>query len=330
MKTTPAKHLGFAAILILGAILPQAFAQSQNNEKTLKTPAEARKASAAFAVKISGHGSPIIFIPGMSSSGDTWTTTTAHFQDQHTCYVLTLAGFAGQAPIQAPLLSTVREELAAYIETHHLKKPVIVGHSLGGDIALDLAAHHPEIVGPLVIVDSLPFLAGAWFQVKTADEAKPMIARMRSYMAAQTREQYEQYVRSAASTKYMVTSPADLQVITQWGLASDQATVSEAMYEMLGQDLRDDVSHIASPVLVLGSWSGLKDQLEQNGVKITQEQVAGTFQEQYARLPHLHFVMAEAARHFIMWDDPKWFFQQLDSFLADPVTTAGNRGFAGK
>lgn len=332
MKAKAYNSLKFALIVILTAMLSQALAQSPNSGKSAEAQARKGKAALSFSVKVSGHGAPVIFIPGLSSSGDTWITTVAHFQDRYTCHVLTLAGFAGEPPIDAhgPMLSSVSGDLAAYIEQHHLEKPVIVGHSLGGNIALDLAAHHPALVGPVVIVDSLPFLAGAWFRVKTADEAKPMIAQMRSYMASQTREQYEQYVRSGAATKYMVASPADLQLITQWGVASDRTTVTNAMADLLARDLRPDLPRITSPVLVLGTWSGLHDQMEQNGIKITQEQIAATFQEQYAGLPHLHFAMAEKARHFIMFDDPQWFFQQIESFLAHPVTTAQERGFTSK
>src|SRR5205823_14931808 len=98
------------------------------------------------------------FSAGMSSSGDSWTRTVADFQDRYPCHILPLAGFADQPPIHGPLLSAVVDDLAAYIEQHHLENPVIVGHSLGGNIALDLASHHPALVGPVVIVDSLPFL----------------------------------------------------------------------------------------------------------------------------------------------------------------------------
>ena len=157
-----------------------------------------------------------------------------------------------------------------------------------------------------------------------------MIDQMHSYMASQSREQYEQYVRSGVATKYMVINPNDLDVIKQWGLSSDQETVANAMHELLAHDLRPDLSNISSPVLVLGTWSGLSDSLQQNGIKIAREQITATFQEQYASLPHLHFSMADKARHFVMWDDPKWFFQQLEGFLAHPVTTAQERGFTGK
>ena len=280
----------------------------------------------AFRVQVSGRGHPMLLIPGLSSSGDTWKTTVARYQDRFTCHVLTLAGFAGVPPIPAPLLSTVRDELAAYIREHHLIKPVIVGHSLGGTLALDLAARYPEIVGPLVIVDSLPFLGGATFQVKTVEEAKANIAAMHAYMSNQTRAQYDNYIRSGAATKYMVTSAADLEIITQWGLASDPRTVSDAMAELYSTDLRHDIAKIAVPALVLGTWIGLHDQIKAYGNDIPRAAFVQTFEQQFAELPRRHFAVAETSRHFIMFDDPQWFFAELDAFLTDPEKVASDRG----
>jgi pimeloyl-ACP methyl ester carboxylesterase len=320
MKTTTICRLHVAlAVLLSASLMSPTFAQAA--PQTDKAQPE-KKTQSSFSVKVSGHGAPMILIPGMASSGDTWKSTVAHFQNRYTCHVLTLAGFAGEPPIHGPLLATVREELAAYIQQQHLQKPVIVGHSLGGSVAMDLAAHYPNVAGPIVIVDSLPFFAGVWFQAKTLEDAKPMIAGMKGYMEAQTREQYEQYARSGAATKFMVTSPADLQTLIQWGLRSDPKTVSSAMVELLSEDLRDDLSKITSPVLVLGTWAGLRDQMQPNGVTITKPGVVDTFQAQYAHLPKVHLAMAETARHFIMWDDPQWFFQELDGFLDGKPQTA--------
>ena len=85
----------------------------------------------------------MILIPGLMSSGDTWKSTVARYQDRFRCHVLTLAGFAGVPPIKDPLLATVRRELVAYIRAQRLDRPVIVGHSLGGTLALAIAAEHP-------------------------------------------------------------------------------------------------------------------------------------------------------------------------------------------
>lgn len=284
-------------------------------------------APTSFRVQVTGHGRPMILIPGYASSGDTWKSTVARYQDRYECHVLTLAGFAGVPPIAQPLLATVRTELAAYIDGHHLDHPVIVGHSLGGTLALAIAADHPDRVGPLVIVDSLPFMAGAQMQAKTLDDAKAGIAAMRAYMAAQTPQQYVDTVKSGAMTMYMVTSPSDLETIKQWGLATDQRTGADAMGDLMGLDLREDLARISTPTLVLGTWAGLHEQVAKYGITVSRQDIVGTFRQQFARLPRLHFALAETARHFMMLDDPQWFFAQLDAFLADPAAVVQTRGF---
>jgi hypothetical protein len=92
-------------------------------------------------------------------------------------------------------------------------------------------------------------------------------------------------------------------------------------------DLREDVARIGSPTLVLGTWAGLHDQLKTYGMDLPREAFVQTFQEQFAKLSRLHFAMAERARHFIMFDDPAWFFAQLDAFLAKPDEVVRSRGF---
>lgn len=285
------------------------------------------QAPAAFHVDVSGHGRPMILIPGLVSSGDTWKTTVARYRDRFTCHVLTLAGYAGVPPIDSPLLATARDQIAAYIRDRHLDKPVVVGHSLGGTLTLDLAARAPGLVGPLVIVDALPFMAGANGQMKTVADAKPMIDQMLATITAQTPEQYAQFYRSpSAPARFMVTSPTDRQMIVQWGIASDQRTVARSMAEMFGMDLREDIAKIAAPTLLIGTWSGLRDQAQTYGAQVTRAQVIDTFARQFATLPQLHFALAETARHFVMLDDPEWFFAQLDAFLADPDRSVHERG----
>lgn len=282
----------------------------------------------AFRVQVVGHGPAMILIPGLSSSGDTWKSTVAHYQERYSCHVMTLAGFAGVPPTAGPLLASVREQLARYIEARHLDKPIVVGHSLGGNVAMDLAARRPDLVGPLVVVDSLPFYASAWFHVDTVDAAKPMIEAMYGYQAALTRAQYDEYVRSHASTKFMITSPSDLDLITDWGLQSDPKTVADVMREMLNADLRPALGAVRSPTLLLGTWVGLRDQLKQAHIDLTRDNVVDTFMRQYSALPRLHFAITDTARHFVMFDDPAWFFGQLDGFLADPTRATAERGFA--
>jgi pimeloyl-ACP methyl ester carboxylesterase len=260
----------------------------------------------SFHVEVTGHGQPMILIPGFASSGKTWDSTVAHFKDRYECHVLTLAGFAGEPRIEAPFLETVRYDLAAYIRQNKMNKPVIVGHSLGGVLALWLAEKEPGLVGPLVIVDSLPFLAAIMNPAASAETAKAQAEQMRKMYSGPPTEQTEKMGEMAV--KGMVSSPADFEMIMGWSRKSDRVAMGDAMYDMMTTDLRGDLDKISSPSLVLGTWIAYKQYA-------TREQVEKNFRTQYAKLKNYDFVLSDKARHFVMLDDPDGFFQALDHFL---------------
>jgi pimeloyl-ACP methyl ester carboxylesterase len=261
-----------------------------------------------FKVEVIGHGRPMILIPGLSSSGEVWGTTVARYKTNYECHVLTLAGFAGEPSINAPFLENVRLGLANYIRAKKLRKPVVVGHSLGGFLALWLASKEPELVGPLVIVDALPYLPAAQQPNATVESIKPQAEMMRKGMlAAQTPEQRQQMQVQILQT--MITDPAKIALAAKWGVASDSNTVAQAMYEMFTIDLRPDLARIKAPTLVMGTWVGLKQY-------VTKEQVEKTFHTQYVNLAGYKFTMSDKAKHFVMFDDPEFLFKEMDNFLA--------------
>jgi len=272
--------------------------------------ASAAAAQAPFQVKVSGHGQPMILIPGLSSSGDTWDSTVAHYKDRFECHVLTVAGFAGVPRIPAPMLDKVRDGLADYIRDHKLARPVIVGHSLGGFLALALAAKYPDLPGRLVIVDAYPFLAGVMDPNATPEAARQMAAQMHQYMDPQSQDDYLRYVKSGVSTRPMVTRDSDLDRIISWGIASDRTAVTDAMAEMFTGDLRPAMDAIKSPTLVLATWIGMK----QYGA--TRESTLANLHAQYAKLSGVDLRITDTARHFIMYDDPAWMFEAMDHFLS--------------
>ena len=141
-----------------------------------------------------------------------------------------------------------------------------------------------------------------------------------------TRAQYEDYVRSGVATAYMVTSATDLETIKRWSLASDPRTVADALAEFYRLDLREEIGRIQAPTLVLGTWIGIHDQVAKYGVELQRAFFVQTFSEQFTNLRRVHFALSDTARHFIMFDDPAWFFRQLDAFLADPVSVTSHRG----
>ncbi len=258
----------------------------------------------------------MILIPGLSSGGETWDSTVAHYKDRFECHVLTVAGFNGVPRVPAPMLDTVRDAVATYIRDKKLAKPVIVGHSLGGFLALELGSKYPDLVGPLVIVDSYPFMAGIADPSTTSEQAKAQAAEMRKYMGNQSQDMYERYVKSGIATRMMTTKDSDFERLIEWGLKSDRSAVTDAMAEMFAADLRDDLARIKSRTLVLGSWIGYKEYTD--GPK-----TLANLKLQYSRLPDVQIRLNDTARHFIMWDDPEWMFAHIDAFLNSGAAVSG-------
>ncbi len=269
----------------------------------------------AFTVKVTGHGRPMILIPGLSCPGEVWDSTVAHFKDRYECHVLSLAGFGGTPAKPGPVLEPARDALIAYIESHKLVRPVIVGHSLGGSLALALGTNKPDLVGPLVVVDGLPFISGVTRPGITAEQARASAEGMKKHFSTIDDTTYRQNVLSGAMTRAMVVSDKDHERIIAWGLASDRATVTEAMTELYSTDLRADLARITSPSLVLGSWAGYKPYTDR-------ARTESIYREQFSQLRNVSIVLSDTARHFIMFDEPQWMFEQIETFLnAHPSTS---------
>lgn len=264
----------------------------------------------AFQVAVTGQGAPMILIPGLASSGEVWQATVARLcgdaRPQRQCHVLTLAGFAGVPKIEGDLLAQAETQLATYIRDHQLGQPAIIGHSLGGFLAMKLAIDHPQQAGKLIIVDSLPALGAVQLPSITPEQLQGMAAQMRGAMRAQDGAGFAEGQRRSVAS--MAGKPDDVARILDWGTRSDRNTVIDTMATLIGTDLRQDVARIASPTLVLGTWIAYKDYAPRAATE-------AVFRSQYRQLPGVRVVMSDAARHFIMYDDPDWLHGQIEQFL---------------
>lgn len=269
----------------------------------------AQKQPASFKVEVTGKGQPMILIPGLTCSGEVWNETVARYKKDYQCHVLTLAGFAGQPAIQSDkFLETVRNELAAYIRQQKLKKPIVVGHSLGGFVGMWLSAREPDLVGRLVIVDSAPFMPALINPAITVEGGKAMAESMIKNMQSQTKEQANQ--TQLQVLRSMISDEANIAKAAEWGTASDGNTASKAMLELYTTDIRTELATIKAPTLVMAAWIAYKP------YGTTHESTKTNFHNQYKQLADYQLVVNDKAKHFIMWDDPEGFYTAMDKFLA--------------
>jgi pimeloyl-ACP methyl ester carboxylesterase len=299
MKFSCARRVGLFVVLFIAI-----WVANSGHADTTAPPATA--STAAFKVEISGKGAPMILIPGLTSSGEVWKDTVARFSDRYECHVITLAGFAGVPPIAEPSLATMKKQIVDYIDAKKFKKPVVVGHSLGGFMALSIAADFPDKLGKIVIVDSLPALGAVQMPDITPEQLKTMAARMRDASKTQDAEAFA--AQQKRSVQSMVTKPQDVERVLAWGKASDKVTVLNAMHDLMATDLRSDIARIKVPTLVLGSWYAYKD-------FTTRAAVENTFKTQYQKLNGATIALSDTGLHFLMYDDAPWMFAQMEKFL---------------
>ncbi|MGE8433902.1 alpha/beta fold hydrolase [Chryseobacterium joostei] len=253
-----------------------------------------------FEVKKTGKGKQsLLFIPGFASSGDVWNETTAKFEKDFTCYTLTMAGFAGAKPEADPTFKDWEKGIAAYIKDHKIQKPVIIGHSMGGGLALAIAADYPELVGKIVIIDTLPCLAAISNPAFTSKENNDCSA-MISTFTAMPDEQFKKMQNQSIPRLLADTSMQD--TVIDWSMRSDRKTFAKMFCDFSNTDLRETIKNIQCPSLILleAYFVSLKPSIE----------------AQYKNLKNANLQYSTKGLHFIMYDDKEWYFNQLNNFLS--------------
>lgn len=299
MTRSQLRSAAFAALLVLAAAPGAGLAQPAPAAaaSSLKLFADSRMVTRdRFSVEVVGAGPDIVLIPGLASSRETWRRTAERLRARYRLHLVQVAGFAGEparANAAGPFFDPVLADLDAYMASLP-KPPIVMGHSLGGTLALAMAERAPTRMSRVLIVDSLPFygvvMAGPG---ATADSVRPMAEGMKKQMVGRMPEPM---ARGMAAQ--MVTAPADLDRVVSWMLASDPAVVVTAMTDDMVADLRPDLAKVRIPVTVLYE-TPLKPLVETG----------------YAALATKTLVEAPDAKHFIMYDQPARFDAEVDRFL---------------
>lgn len=253
-----------------------------------------------FEVKKTGKGNQsIIFIPGFASSGEVWNETITKFEENFTCYTLTMAGFAGVRPQAEASFKDWEKEIASYIKNNQIEKPIIIGHSMGGGLALAIAADYPELVSKIVIVDTLPCLSALSnpnFTSKENNDCSSAISRL----TAMPDEQFRQIQSQAIPL--LLADPSMQEIVIGWSMKSDRKTFAKMYCDFSNTDLREKIKSVKCPTLIL---------LESYFINFKP-----AIEDQYKNLKNANMQYASKGLHFIMYDDKEWYFNQLHNFLS--------------
>ena len=107
--------------------------------------------------KIYGDGyEDLIIIHGLFGMSDNWNSLGKDFSKYYKVHLVDLRNH-GRSPHSEQFdYEVMCEDIIQYIEDHNINKPIILGHSLGGKVAMKLAFTYPQKIERLVVADIAP------------------------------------------------------------------------------------------------------------------------------------------------------------------------------
>jgi pimeloyl-ACP methyl ester carboxylesterase len=258
-------------------------------------PAPKPFAPARFSVEVVGSGPDVILIPGLTASREVWRGTVAAAPG-YRYHLVQVAGFAGTAPranAQGAVVAPLADEIARYIQAKGLQRPAIVGHSMGGTVAMMIAARHSSRAGKVMVVDMLPEPAG--LVGSSASGARGLAGALRGLSGS---EGGRRLIQSAIR----IFGNAEAQESE-----SDPDVVARATEELAGLDLTPELPKIQAPLTVVYASADVNR-------RATADQA---YKSAYAPAKGAKLVRIDGSGHMIMYDQPGKFSAALRSFLRE-------------
>ena len=226
---------------------------------------------------------PLVLLHGLSGSSRWWKRNVLGFARDFRVVVPDLIGF-GRTRIRGPLpdIPRIAEVLGEWMGTLGLSPGSVVGHSMGGQIAIHLAARSPERVKRLVLVDA-------------AGIPRPLTPRAVLRFAAEV----------APPSRW--GDPAFVPVIVGDALMAGVGTVLRGLAHCLREDVRPLLPRVTAPTLVL--WGELDTIVPLAHAR-----------ELRSAIPGARLVVLPRAAHNPMVDRPAEFNRVVSAFLrGEPV-----------
>ena len=277
--------------------------------QAMAQPAPTPFASDRLSVEVIGSGPDVLLVPGFGSSREVWRAEAERLAPTHRVHLVQLAGFAGEpwSHGDGAFVQPVIEALAAYVEATGLERPAVIGHSMGGLSALMLAQQHPDRVGRVMSVDSLPFFSAMFGPQVTSASARPFADQAAASILNADEASFR--TGQAQTATGLVRDPATRTAMVDWSMASDRQAMAAAIRDVMTTDVRPGLATMTTPV-----WAVYAADADGG----TPAAMADTmWAGQYADLPGVTLIRVDDSRHFIMADQPGRFAAIVNRFRAD-------------
>jgi 3-oxoadipate enol-lactonase len=265
----------------------------------------ARNGPVRIAYDVRGHGRPLVLVQGVGVGRWGWEPMADRLARRFQVITIDNRGIGASDSPPGPFTTrSMAEDILAVLDHADIQQASVLGTSLGGMIAQELALAHPERVDRLVLVATLPggprsrpMPLGTTYLLATA----PFLtsnARLRQFvnnaLGPSTLRRRPEIARRLAAAKF-----AHPQSEPAW-----RAQVAAGMlFNPLGRQ-----RHITQPTLVV---QGIADLV----VDPSNADVLADL------LPDARVELLDGAGHLLYWEQPRRFARMVAGFLTDPATS---------
>lgn len=249
--------------------------------------------STRLSVQVRGDGPDVILIPGLTNGRSVWDGTVRAVPG-YRYHLVQVAGFAGdpaRGNASGQIVTGVADEIARYIVEAGLKAPAIVGHSMGGIVAMMIAARYPARAGKVMAIDILPAPASG-FGFAGAEIRPFADALFGTLMGSpQGRRTLDALIGGFGGTG------TD---------GSDSAVVARATHELSVTDLTPELPRIRAPFTVVYAVPGIAEDAAA---------IDHLYRSSYAAAKGARLRRVPGSGHMVMFDQPQRFYAELRTFL---------------
>lgn len=276
----------------------------------LSRPMHARESFTVGMMRVDHFGTaghtPIIFIPALFCGASQWQRQIAELSGRYDIYALTLPGFDGRPrDITGNLMNRAVADISTLIKIRHLDHPIIVGHSLGGTLAILFASSHAkEARGIIAVEGGYPVAPTAEAREKSVQQST---APYVGIAAAALGDSLNEHM-----LRFVIRSKADADSVALVAGRSDPAAVVDWMKAALLLDLTPRLSLISIPLKEIVPFDSTIDPY-QGFANIDGKRAA--YIVFLAHAPDGSLAMIDHSRHFVMIDQPAAFDHALYSAI---------------